>query len=215
MADQQKESHRMTNADPWAAAAGNGTQTQTASSGQVADTGGNLTTSFAGEQSQLFGGAVLPPSLMNKTHLLGTERRGRITVAPYDVQSRDFKTKKAKYWANSPLPDGKKVTTEPLDHVTGEKLRPVKDTVIELATEYRFSTAECAAIERDANMPDDGSRAFYASGDDLKQLRAEIRRLGLRSENDMIGLTFSVKRVGQKPNPGGNPSWINEIKLSR
>lgn len=189
--------------------------TQDAPAGPSADAG-NLAESFAGEQSQLFGQQSRPSSILNKTHLLGTERTGKLTAAPYDVHSIDFSSKRPKYWANSPLPDGKKVTTEPLDHVTGEKLKPVKDTVIELATEYRFDAAECAAINRDPNLPDDGSRAFYASGDDLKQLRAEIRRLGFRSEAEMIGATLTVKRVGQKPNPnGGNPSWINKVTLSR
>ena len=204
----------MTQPNAFKAAAEKASQAATAPS-YAADTSGNLTESFAGEQSQLFGGPVLPPSLMNKTHQLGTERGGKISVAPYDVQSRDYNTKKPKFWANSPLPDGKKVTTEPLDHVTGEKLRPVKDTVIVLDTAYRFEAAECMAIERDPNMPDDGARAFYASGDDLKQLRAEIRRLGLHSEQEMIGLTLTVKRVGQKPNPGGNPSWVNKVTLAR
>jgi hypothetical protein len=182
---------------------------------QVADTSGNLTTSFAGEQSQLFGGPVLPPSLLNKTHLLGTERVGRITAKPYDVHSRDMATKKPKYWPKSPLADGKKIAFTPTDHITGEKLDPVKDTVIVLATEYRFTPGEAAAVNRDANLPDDGTRAFYASGEDLKRIRAEIQRLGVRSEQEMIGMTLSVKRIGQKPNPGGNPSWITEIKLSR
>jgi hypothetical protein len=175
----------------------------------------NLGESFAGESSQLFGQTSRPSSLLNKTHPMGTERSGKITAAPYDVHSIDFTSRKPKYWANSPLPDGKKVTTEPLDHVTREKLRPVKDTVIELSTEYRFEPAECMAINRDANLPDNGERAFYASGDDLKQLRAEIRRLGFRSEQEMIGATLTVKRVGQKPNPNGNPSWINKVTLSR
>jgi hypothetical protein len=183
---------------------------------QAADTSGNLTASFAGESSQLFGGVVLPPSLMNKSHQLGTERTGLIIKPPYDVQSRDFKTKKAKFWAESPLPDGKKISLEPLDHITGQKLRPVKDTVIELATDYRFDAAECAAIDRDPTLPDDGSRAFYVSGDDLKQIKREIGRLGgIRDEAGMIGLRLTVKRTAQKPNPGGNPSWINTVTLAR
>lgn len=179
------------------------------------DNAGNLAPSFVGEKSQLFGGRELPSSLMNKTHILGTKRFGRITVAPYDVQSRDFNTKKPKFWANSPLPDGKKISLEPLDHVTGEKLRKVLDTVVELATDYRFDAAECAAIDRDPTLPDDGSRAFYLSGDDLKQVKREIGRLGLHNEQEMIGLLFTVERVGQKPNPGGNPSWINRITMER
>ena len=176
---------------------------------------GNLAESFAGETSQLFGQTSRPSSLLNKTHPMGTSRSGKITAAPYDVHSVDFTTKKPKYWAASPLPDGKKVTTEPLDHITREKLRPVKDTGIELATEYRFDAAEAGASNRDPNLPDDGARAFYASGDDLKQLRAEIRRLGFRSEQEMIGATLTVQRVGQRPNPNGNPSWINKVTLSR
>lgn len=172
------------------------------------------------QTSQLFGGSVLPSSLLNKTHALGTERHGRITVAPRDTHSRDFNTKLPKYWANTPVvgANGKpsKITTNPIDHVTGEKLRKVLDTVIELDTDYRFEAAECAAIGRDPNLPDDGSRAFYASGDDLKQLKAEIRRLGgITKDADLVGLTLSVTRVGQKPNPGANPSWINKITLSR
>lgn len=189
---------------------------QAVPAGYVQDTAGNLTESFAGKPSQLFSGPTLPPSLLNKTHTLGTERSGVITVAPYDVQSRDFKTKRPKFWANSPMPDGSKISTNPLDHITGEKLRPVMDTVVELATNYRFDAAECAAIERDPTMPDDGARAFYISGNDLKQLKSEIARLGgIRDEAGMIGLTLTVQRVAQKPNPGGYPSWINKITLSR
>lgn len=185
-----------------------------------ADAGSNLIDPQP-EKSQLFGGAVLPSSLLNKTHGLGTERHGRITVPPKDTHSRDYTTKQPKYWAVSPVtgPNGRpsKITTNPVDHITGEKLRPVLDTVIELDTDYRFDAAECAAIGRDPNLPDDGSRAFYASGDDIKQLKAEIRRIGgITSEADMVGLTLSVTRAGQKPNPGGAmPSWINKITLSR
>jgi hypothetical protein len=196
------------------AAAMAGQQSQPAQQ-QVADTSGNLADSYAGESSQLFGGQVLPPSLMNKSHLLGTERSGRIVTPPYDVQSRDFATKRPKFWANSPLPDGSKISYEPLDHITGEKLRPVKDTVIELSTDYRFTPGECAAIDRDPTLPDDGSRAFYVSGDDLKQIKREIGRLGVRSEKEMVGLLLTVKRTGQKPNAKGNPSWLNTVTLAR
>lgn len=181
----------------------------------AADTSGNLTNSFAGEQSQLFSGPVLPPSLLNKTHGLGTERTGKISAPPHDVQARDFNTKQPKFFLATPTPDGKKVGPVPVDPTTGKPNNPVKDTVIELDTDYRFDAAECIAVGRDANMPDDGKRAHYVSGDELKQLRAEIRRLGIRSEQEMVGLTYTVKRVSQKPNPGGNPSWITKVTLSR
>jgi hypothetical protein len=182
---------------------------------QAADTNGNLTTAYTGEQSQLFSGPVLPPSLLNKTHGMGTERTGKISEKPYDVQARDFNTKQPKFFLATPAADGKKVGPVAVDPTTGKPNNPVKDTVIVLDTDYRFDAAECAAVGRDANMPDDGKRAFYASGDDLKQLRAEIRRLGLRSEEEMIGLTFTVVRTGQKPNPSGNPSWVTKVTLSR
>lgn len=181
----------------------------------AADTSGNLTESFAGEQSQLFGGPVLPPSLLNKTHQLGTERVGTIAEAPYDVHSRDYSSKSPKYWSKTRTPGQSPITFDPVDKTTGEKNEPVKDTVIVLDTTYRFDAAEAAAVGRDINMPDDGKRAFYASGDDLKQIRAEIRRLGLRNEQEMIGLTFTVARVGQKPNPKGQPIWVTKVTLSR
>lgn len=175
-----------------------------------------LADAYEGEASQLFSGNFLPPSLLNKTHVLGTERHGRITKAPYDTHSRDFNSKLPKYWAKSPLPDGKKIATTPTDHITGEPLRPVLDTVIELATDYRFDAAEAAAVSRDPNLPDDGSRAFYVSGDDLKQLKSEIRRIGsITKDADLLGLMLSVTRAAQKPNVNGYPSWINKISLSR
>lgn len=172
----------------------------------------NLGESFTGQDSQLFGGASLAPSLMNKSHPLGSKRSGVISAAPYDVHSRDFNTKKPKYWAIS---GDRKISLEPVDAQTGEKLRPVKDTVIPMTTDYRYDAAESSAIGRDPNASDDGSRAFYASGDDLKQLRAEIGRLKLRSAEEMIGLTLTVERSGQKQNPGANPSWINKVTLSK
>jgi hypothetical protein len=219
--DEQKERSNVSQPNAFAAAAAQMSNQQSAAPAQqyIPDTSGNLTESFVGQGSQLFSGPVMPSSLFNKTHGLGTSRTGKITVAPYDVQSRDFRSKLPKFWANTPvIVDGKprKVTTNTHDHVTGEALRPVLDTMVILATEYRFDAAECAAIERDATLPDDGTRAAYVSGDDLKQLKSEIRRIGgIRSEEDMVGLTFTMTRVGQKPNPGANPSWINKIELSR
>lgn len=217
--DEQKERSNVSQPNAFAAAAAQMSNQAPPAQQYAADTSGNLTESFAGQSSQLFGGPVMPSSLMNKTHGLGTSRTGKIAEPPYDVQSRDFNSKLPKFWANTPVmgANGKmsKVTTNATDHVTGEKLRPVLDTVVVLETAYRFDAAECAAIGRDATLPDDGARAAYISGEDLKQLRAEIRRLGIRSEQDMVGLIFTMTRVGQKPNPGGNPSWINKIELSR
>lgn len=191
--------------DPWST-----TQNTSTTAPQGGEGGSNLAESFAGEGSQLFGGGGRPTSLFNKTHQLGTERTGIITAAPYDVHSTDFNTKKPKYWGAD-----RKPVLEALDPNTGEKLRPVKDTVIELDTEYRQSQQEATALGKDFNPNDDGARAATISGQDLKTLRKEIGRLGIRSEAEMVGLRFTMKRAGQKPNPGANPSWVNEITLSR
>lgn len=201
--------------DPYQAAA----QSIGQGNSPAADTAGNLHDSFAGETSQLFSdGVAMPPSLLNKTHPLNTERSGKISAPPFDVHSTTFgkgAERQKKYWADSPLPDGEKITTSPTDHVTGKPLRPVKDTIVPLDTAYRFDQAECIAVSRDPALEDDGLRGFYASGADLKALRAEIGRLGLRNEQEMVGLTLTVKRVGQKPNRKGNPSWVNTVTLSR
>jgi hypothetical protein len=191
--------------DPWAT-----TQNTSTTAPQSGGESSNLAESFAGEGSQLFGGGGRPTSLFNQTHLLGSERTGIITTAPYDVHSTDYNTKKPKYWGTDRKPV--LVSTDP---ATGEKLRPVKDTVIELDTEYRQSQEEATALGKDFNPNDDGARAATISGQDLKTLRKEIGRLGIRSEAEMVGLRFTMKRAAQKPNPGGRPSWINEITLSR
>lgn len=193
---------------------------QAASQGNAtaSDTDGNLTQSFAGESSQLFSAPVLPPSLVNKTHGIGSVRTGVIAEKPYDVHARDYNTKLPKYFLATPINEGgktRKVGPVAVDPNTGKPNQPVKDTVVILNTDYRFDANEAAAVGRDTTLGDDGKRAHYVSGDDLKQLRKEIQRLGLRSEDEMVGLTYTVKRVGQKPNSGGNPSWITEITLSR
>lgn len=200
--------------DPWATGANAAPETP-----QYTD-GSALAGAYAPSgSSQLFSsGPVLPSSLFNKTHVLGTERTGIIKAEPYDVQSRDFNTKSPKFWTNTPVigANGKpsKITSNAVDHVTGEKLRPVMDTVIELSTEYRFDVAESMAVGRDHTMPDDGTRAVYLSGDDLKSVISQIRTLKVQ-EGGMTGLRLTVKRSGQKPNPGGYPSWVNTVTLSR
>jgi len=209
----------MTNAFAAAAAAMAPQISETAAESTMArDTSGNLAQAWAPEESQLFSGPVMPPSLLNKTHLLNSVRTGIISQAPYDVHARDYNTKLPKYFLKTPVFDkGKlhKVGPIAIDPGTGEKNQPVKDTVVVLGTDYRFDAAESAATGRDVSTPDDGTRAFYASGDDLKQLRNEIRRLGLRSSAEMVGLRLTVARIGQKPNDGGNPSWITKVTLER
>lgn len=203
----------MTLTDPWAAAQ------VTSPAGDAGQTS-QLGDSFSGggdSESQLFGGGNLYPSLFNKTHLLGTERFGVITKAPYDVHSLTFdKPRKRKYW------DGNGgVTTEEINPVTRRPNEPIMDTMIELATEYRLDAAERAAIDRDASYEDDGSRTFVASAQGLKETKDAIARFNkanparpIRSPQDMVGLRIRVKRAGTKPNPKGNPSWILQIELA-
>lgn len=185
---------------------------------QAQDTSGNLTDAFT-DKSQLFGGPTMAPSLVNKTHGLGSVRYGVIKAAPYDVQARDFNTKEPKFFLKTPVNvNGKihKVGPIAVDPTTGQPNDKVLDTVIPLDTEYRFTEAESAAVGRDHSIPDDGERAFYLSGDTLKQFKSEMRRIGgISSTEDLVGLKFMVERVGQKPNPGGNPSWVTKLTLSR
>lgn len=198
--------------DPWAAAAA-GTTTPAAASNGSADT--QLASDFSGEESQLFGGDSKAPSLFNKTHQLGAVRTGIITRAPYDVHSTTFgENAKPKYWTQD-----FKVTTDPVGP-NGVAHRPIKDTLVELQTDYRMDAAERTAIGRAEDFEDDGNRIFYAGGQALKALREAMKEavkagISIPNGNAMVGLRLTVKRSGQKPNPGGNPSWLYEAKIER
>ena len=179
----------------------------------------------ADAESQLFKqrGASYP-SLFNKTHQLGTERTGVITKVT-DVHSRFYSTDgpgDLKYWEDSTKGQkGSKPVPDAVSKVTGRRNEPVWDTHFELETEYRISPAECAAIGRKPEYVDEdkGKRVFTAGGYDLGVVREALADaapgLGLTRTADLIGKRLTVKRVGQKPNPGGNPSWVLEVKFSR
>lgn len=219
----------MTNPDPWAAASGGNAGAATAAAAPQSTPAGNgngaqpqsgqegtqLAADFSGQGSQLFGNDSLLPSLFNKTHFLGTVLTGIITEAPYDVHSMTFgENRRPKYWSA----EGKPVT-DAVDPVTRQANRPIKDTVIPVQTEYRFTAQELAAIGRDADYADDGARVFYAGGQALKATRDALKRAarnGVRitCEADLVGKRITVKRAGQKPNPGGNPSWIYEVEIT-
>lgn len=212
-----------TTSDPWAAAQSAGAQQQNAAP-QAGQQESPLAGAFApsGQGTALFGQGSLAPSLFNKTHFLGTERRGRIVKAPYEQQGRDFNTKLPKFWSQSKK-DGKAVTTDAVDHLTGQPNRPVMDVMVELETEYGpLSAQECMAVGRDPNtQTGDSKRVFAVSGkDSLTKFREAIAKFNqanpgaLKSEADLVGKLLTVKRVGQVPNPGGNPSWVHEITIS-
>jgi hypothetical protein len=217
--------------DPWAAASvatapqpGQGQQPADAGQGQ----GSALAGAFASGQggTALFQQGGIAPSLFNKTHFLGTERKGKIVKAPYEQQSRDFNNKLPKYWSLSKVGGERKdraVTTDAVDAPTGKPNRPVMDVMVELETEYGpLSQQECLAIPREwPSQAGDSKRVFAVSGKDaLDKFRKAIADFNaanpgaLKSEEDLVGKFLTVKRVGQSPNAGGQPSWVVEIKLS-
>lgn len=198
----------MSDNDPWAAA-----QASTATATQDAPQSSSDLYPSQGEESQLFSGGSVAPSLFNKLHPLGTERTGIITKAPYDRQKVDYTSKRPLFWDEQE----RKPYDQPVNRVTGKPNRAVMDTFLELSTDYTMDAAEAAAVGREA--PYEGNeRVFVAGGRDLKKLRAAIedankRGIRITSGADMVGKRLRVKRVGQIPNPTGNPSWDLAIRI--
>jgi hypothetical protein len=206
--------------------AGYGQQYQAPAQPQQYATASNLADAYAPDddaESQLFTAGTTALSLFNKTHGLGMERSGVITAAPKDVQDLDFDTRSPKYWATTRVPGQKPITADPIDRTTGQRNKPVLSTHLDLSTDYRVTGQEWVAIGRKDEFregEDDGARKYVASGQGLKALRdaiAAANRNGIKiaKGEDLVGLRITVKRAGQKPNPVGNPSWIQEITLSR
>lgn len=203
--------------DPWATASAT---PQPASNGESQISGAY--SQPEDQESQLFSGGAAAPSVLNKTHGVGTERTGIVTKAPYDRQDVDFNTKSPKFFLKTPeARDGKmrKVGATPVDPTTGKPNQPVKSTFLELDTEYVMNAAEATAVGRDT--PYEGKdRVFVAGGADLKTLRKAIEDAGRRGIHitkgaDLVGLRLTVKRTGQTPNPGGNPSWVTEMRFDK
>ncbi len=194
----------MSEKDPWAAAQAS------MNSGQQAATESQAVPEVE-QESQLFSGGAVAPSLANKTHRIGSERTGIITKAPYDKQKVDFNTKKPLFWSDSenkpkPIDDG------------GNPQRKVMDTFIEVMTDYVMDAAEASETGREAPY-EGGERVFVAGGQTLKVLRKAIETAnasGVRiaKGSDLVGKRLTYRRTGQKPNPGGSPSWIEEITIT-
>jgi hypothetical protein len=210
----------MADNDPWKSAQAQTAQGQ-GQNGAQGDT--QLAEAYVPEpetESQLFsGGGDSFPELFNKTHPLGTERTGIITKVQ-DVHSRTYKVGAPgdlKYWQEGE----EKPVTKPVNPITGQRNRPVMDTVITVQTEYRVTDAECAAINRRREFvqQDTGMRRFTAGGFDYKVTKEALQRdavtLGLQKTSDLIGKRLTVKRVGQKPTSEGNASWVLEVKFSQ
>lgn len=216
--------------DPFAAAQVEQAQSAApTSSGQgAAGNGGGLAGGFgpATGSSRLFDNNASIPALFNKTHFLGTERFGIITKTE-DVQDRDYSAKLPKFWSRSKVggeQKNKAITTDPIDEPTGLANEPVMVTHITLQTEYRVSEQESAAIGGDAARiasrvaDDDGQRVEVVGGFDYKPFRealldARSRGIALNDAKDLEGKRLTVKRAAQKPNPGGQPSWIKTYRI--
>ncbi len=194
--------------DVWEQAAQN-------TSGQQGSEASQLGESYEDQPSGLFatGGEGSGPSLMNKTHAVGTERTGVIAKPPYDKHSTTM-AGDLKYWQGRE----KKPVTNAVNPATGEKNRPVKETVVVLDTEYTMSAEEARALNRDEPY-EGGKRSVIVSGGDLKKLKEAIadavkRGISIRSDADMVGKRLTVKRTGTLPNPhGGDPIKVHEYRI--
>lgn len=218
--------------NPWAAASAYTPPVTSPTGGQQGGEGGSsaLDGAYSTEpaESDLLFGARGPaaPSLFNKTHLFGTERSGIITKAPFDQQDTDYNGGGLKFWNDGKEPDAegkvRATTTNPINRLTGKPNSPVRSVHVELATDYRLTVNEWVASGKEMRNPadfqegkDDGVRIFVASAQGVNALREAIGRAKVRSGAELVGMRLTAKRAGQKANPGGNPSWVYEITLTR
>lgn len=233
--------------DPWAAAGVTTTQpaqqsqayqppAQSAADGQwgatqAASAAGQGGSSFAGAYqapqvgpSRLLAQQSVAPSMFNKTHLLGTERVGKVTKAPYDRQELDYDSRLPKFFSRSRV-DGKATTTSAVDAPTGTPNDPILGTHIEMETAYRMDMAEAGAVSRDPSFcqSDDGTRVLVIGGKQPYKAFSEAiadaatRGIVITKDEDFVGLVIRAKRVGQTPNPSGRgqPSWVMAYRIER
>jgi hypothetical protein len=195
--------------DPWAAAsAGTATTTEPNGNGNTSALEG----SFVPERNtrtaeDILFGAGMAPSLFTKDHQIGVDRVGVITDLPFDTQSLSFGDRKPEFWSA----DGKK-TMDAVDRATGKPNRPVMNVVVPLATEYRFTQAE---LDEKGLAADDGARAWYLSGEDLKAFRAAIKAARVPNMAALVGMRLTARRTGQQPSGKGNPKWLYAAKLEQ
>lgn len=192
----------MTNEDPWAAAdaAANGQQSS------VADAYAEPEQSA----SRLFAeGGSGSPSLINQTHMLGAVRTGIITKAPFDRQRTKNGSNDPLYW---PATGDRKPTTDAVDATSGQRNKPVWDTLIEVETEYKMDANEATLLGRDE--PYEGGARTLFIGKDIKKFKEAIGEavkpidkggLGLKitKDADMLGKRLTVEITAVKPNPHG------------
>lgn len=187
----------MANEDPWAAA---DAAANSAGQSSVADA------YAAPEQasSRLFAeGGSGSPSLINQTHMLGAVRTGVITKAPFDRQRTQNGTNDPLYW---PSTGDRKPTTAAVDATSGQRNKPVLDTLIEVETEYSMDVNEATLLGRDEPY-EGGARTLFV-GKDVKKFKeaiAEAVKSGVKltSDADMLGKRLTVEVTSVKPNPHG------------
>ncbi len=196
--------------DPWAAA--NAAQTGASADGQ----GESRQDAYQGSgngQSRLFGSEGGAPSLFNKSHKVGTKRSGIITKAPYDQQRTKMGSGEPLFWQAGE----KSPVTAPVNPHTGQKNRPVNDTVIEISTDYAMDAEEAALTNRET--PYDGGARRVFVGKELKAFKDAISKaveggMRLTCDADLVGKKLTVERTGMKPNPnGGDPIKIHSFLI--
>lgn len=155
--------------------------------------------------SSLFGGEKLP-GLFHKFVMVGEKRTGIITKPPVDRNSFDI-AGKPKFWDQSKN-DGKGGV---VNYDTG---RPLKDTVIVLQTEYRYTPQEISDRNIDPlDVEDDkGLRGIFASGEEKKAIMKAIKAARVRTETEMVGMRLTLWRTG-KVKKGDFEGWTWEATL--
>lgn len=176
-------------------------------SASAAPAGGSGLTDGEDGQSSLFGGEKLA-SLFNKFVTVGEKRTGIIMKPPADRNSFDI-AGKPKFW--DPTANGGKGAVTNID--TG---RPMKDTVIVLQTEYRFTPQEIAdrSIDPLDVEEDKGVRGIFASGEQKKAIMKAVKAARVRTETQMVGMRLTIWRTG-KIKKGDFEGWTWEATLER
>lgn len=193
--------------DPWANAATN----------TKAPEGSQLDEAFEGEgveeESLLFAQKDRHgPSLFLEQHRLGHKLTGTVIAAPTDIHAGKVGNPRVKlYWQEG----DKKPVENAINPVTGEKNNRVMTTLVKVQTEYRFSSEELIKRKMTPGQ-DDGKRTWYISNSREKAaIFAAISDAGIKSGKEMVGMTLTVWRSGEKPSGEAKEAWLYTATLSR
>lgn len=195
----------MTSAFEAAAAARAAQEQQAAAANSATSAPDNGPMVDEGGDSGLFGGEKLP-GLFNKFVVIGEKRTGIIAKPPTQRQARDM-AGNPKFW-DQDAKNGKGAVT---NVNTG---RPLKDSVIVLQTDYRYTQQEIADRQVDPLdvEEDTGLRGIWASGNQKAAIMRAIRVAKVRSEAEMVGMRLTIWRTGKVP-AGEFQTWTYEATL--